>query len=195
MRSVGEDERLQIFDVADSVDGQPIDSATCTAAGIGLNFSDATPGANGRRSMAKLSVNPKGFGIDSHSGKVLQFDGEEAIRIHFDVNVIVESIEFVAGNGQCGGWYQINRSGRPSDRRIVRSSKAMVSDPELAAKLQIYCIDGDVDSREQYGALSDLGVLLRGDSITVSSQAHLGVESPGQWRIGSITVRRLDVRR
>ena len=73
----------------------------------------------------------------------------------------------VAGKGDCGGFYQIGK----------------------AAELAIYCVDADNDAKTQEGIISDLGVLKTGQSLSLSSSPHYGVEAAGQWRLGAISVR------
>jgi hypothetical protein len=87
--------------------------------------------------------------------------------VHFDRDVIVESAAIVAGNGQCGGFYQVGN----------------------LAPLDIYCVDGDIDAQDQSGILSDIGVLKKGQTLRLVSSPNFGVETPGQWRLANITVR------
>ena len=114
-----------------------------------------------------FSVNPRGVGISG--GRFDQVEGGEAIVIRCDQDVLIESVAIVAGNGVCGGFYT-------------------VADHAPAA---IYCVDADIDAKDQSGILSDIGVLKAGEALTLSSSPHLGVETPGQWRLGAITVREL----
>ena len=116
----------------------------------------------------RFKLNPRGLGVGG--GSVDQVDDGEALLISFDRDVIVESAVIVAGNGIVGGFY------RMGDK----------------APLAIYCVDGDIDAQDQSGLLSDLGVLKKGESLRLDSSPHHGVETPGQWRLGSLTVRVLD---
>ena len=101
-------------------------------------------------------------------GKVLQVDNGEALRVQFDRDVIVESVAIVAGqDGVCGGFYQVGDG----------------------APLAIYCVDKDNDAKTQHGVISDIGVLLKGEVLRLDSKPHFGVEVPGQWRLGAISVR------
>ena len=97
----------------------------------------------------------------------MQVDDGQALRVMFDHDVIVESVAIVAGNGMCGGFYQVGKG----------------------APLAIYCVDGDNDAKTQHGVISDLGVLRKGEVLRLDSKPHLGVEAAGQWRLGAITVR------
>ena len=120
-----------------------------------------------RRVSDGFDTNPKGLGI--LGGRVKQVDAAERLEVSFDRDVIVESAELVAGNGACGGSYSVGNG----------------------APLAIYCIDADIDAKDQHGILSDIGVLRKGEVLTLNSAPHYGVEAPGQWRLGSITIRTL----
>ena len=113
----------------------------------------------------KFNINARGLGIDG--GNSRQVDQGETIVVRFDQDVIVESVAVIAGNGLCGGYYQV------ADR----------------SPLAIYCIDADIDAKDQSGVLSDLGVVRAGQPLQLSSSPHYGVESPGSWRIGAIHFR------
>jgi arylsulfatase A len=116
---------------------------------------------------AEFSPNARGLGLSG--GKAKQVEGGETLEIRFDRDVIVESAAIVAGNGVCGGFYQVG--GR--------------------APLAIYCVDADNDAKEQQGVISDIGVLKTGQSLKLSTSPHYGVEPAGQWRLGALSVRRL----
>ena len=115
-----------------------------------------------------FTPNARGLGISG--GKFDQVDDGEAMVISFDRNVIVESAALVAGNGICGGYYQIGEN----------------------APLAIYCIDGDNDSKDQSGILSDIGVVKAGQQLRLDSSPHYGVEAKGRWRLAELTIRLLD---
>lgn len=126
-------------------------------------------GVQGGRDLRKwFKTNDRGLGIEG--GKTDQVDSGEALVIRFDHDVIVESAAIVAGNGVTGGFYQMGDK----------------------APLAIYCIDGDIDAQDQSGLLSDLGVLKKGETLRLDSSPHLGVETPGRWRLGALTVRVLE---
>ena len=100
--------------------------------------------------------------------KIKKEEELEALRVQFDRDVIVESVAIVAGqDGVCGGFYQVGDG----------------------APLAIYCVDKDNDAKTQHGVIGDIGVLLKGEVLRLDSQPHFGVEVPGQWRLGAITVR------
>ena len=124
----------------------------------------AIPG-DGQEGEGIFLANPRGIGVKG--GRFDQVESGEKIEIRFNRDVIVESAAIVAGNGAVGGFY------RMGDK----------------APLAIYCLDGDIDAQDQSGLLSDLGVLKKGEVLTLDSSPHYGVETPGQWRLGALTVR------
>lgn len=111
------------------------------------------------------TVNKDGLGFSG--GTALQFDSGEALQFSFDRDVIVESVTMIAGQESCGGYYQVG-SGAP---------------------LAIYCVDADNDAKDQSGILSDIGVVPTGQSLTLQTAPHFGVESPGSWRVAALTLR------
>ena len=122
---------------------------------------------NNESDRTAFSLNARGLGIQN--GPFQQVDNGEALLFSFDRDVIVESASIVAGNGVCGGYYRIGD----------------------AAPLAVYCIDGDIDAQDQSGILSDLGVVRAGQTLRLDSSPHFGVETPGRWRLASLTVRLL----
>ncbi|MDF1738682.1 MAG: sulfatase-like hydrolase/transferase [Verrucomicrobiales bacterium] len=118
-------------------------------------------------SSGELSANPRGVGVSG--GAFAQVEGGESISITFDGDVVVQSAAVVTGNGVCGGFYQVGDK----------------------APLAIYCVDGDIDDKDQSGVLSDIGVVKKGESFVLSSAPHYGSETPGQWRLQSLSVRAL----
>ncbi len=116
---------------------------------------------------ATFAPNERGLGLSS--GEFNQVDDGEALLISFDRDVLVESAAIVAGNGLCGGFYQVGDH----------------------APLAIYCVDADNDAKDQHGILSDIGVLKKGQTLRLDSSPHYGVEPPGQWRLGALTVQTL----
>ncbi|EMI19963.1 hypothetical protein RMSM_03113 [Rhodopirellula maiorica SM1] len=75
-----------------------------------------------------------------------------------------------AGGQPCGGFHQTGDN----------------------APLNIYCGDADIDSQDQSGVLSDVGVVREGQTLT--SEPFLGVETPGSWRLRRIQLRELPPR-
>jgi len=113
----------------------------------------------------RFSVTAAGLGLAG--GGSPQFDDGEVLELQFDQDVIIESVTLIAGAGACGGFYQMG------DR----------------APAAIYCVDADGDTQDQSGILSDLGVLKRGQRLRLDTHPHWGVETPGNWRVGAVTVR------
>jgi len=114
---------------------------------------------------ATFDVTDQGLGLTGGSSP--QVDAGQSLLIQFDCDVIVESAEVIAGDGACGGYYR----------------------PGPNAPLHIYCVDADQDANDQSGLLSDLGLLKAGQTLRLDSRPLLGVETPGSWRLGSLTVR------
>ena len=115
----------------------------------------------------ELESSDNGLGVSGgRSGAV---DGGEAILISFNKDVLVESAAIEAGDGAVGGFYRVG-SGAP---------------------LAIYCVDGDIDSLDQSGILSDIGLLKKGEELRFDSSPHYGNEPSGDWRLQKLTVRRL----
>ncbi|MEM7013728.1 MAG: arylsulfatase [Verrucomicrobiota bacterium] len=112
---------------------------------------------------------PKGVVKRGDLQLTIQEDGK-ALEISFNQNVIVESVGLSAGeNGSCGGFYKLG------------DNEAM----------QIYCIDGDNDQKDQGGAISDLGILKNGQTLRLDPSPFLGVEAAGEWALHSVAVRPL----
>jgi hypothetical protein len=127
-------------------------------------------GMKGDRPLKNETFSLNGNGLGLTGGTHSQVDDGQALSIHFDRDVIVESAEIVAGNGTCGGFYRMG-------------------DHE---PLHIYCMDGDNDAQDQSGILSDLGVLKAGQILRLDSGPHLGIDEPGSWRLAALTVRVLE---
>lgn len=151
--------------LAAQFEGQPADKLTANVDGLSMTMRGVV--GNSPVAAAVFSSNERGLGISS--GKVKQVDSGEALLISFDEDVIVESAAIIAGNGTCGGFYRVGDH----------------------APLAIYCVDADIDAKDQSGLLSDIGVLKKGQVLHLDSSPHFGTESPGQWRLGALTVRRI----
>jgi hypothetical protein len=131
-------------------------SANQNGVALKIEFSDGEP-----------SFNPIGMG--AASGALKQVEGGETLSLSFDQDVVIQNVAIVAGNGQCGGFYQVGDK----------------------APLAIYCIDAAIDMKDQSGVLSDIGVLKKGEKLLLSSAPHYGVEAKGRWRLQSLSVRPL----
>jgi arylsulfatase A len=146
-------------------EGQSAERLTAEVGGLSVTMRGVV--GDDPNSSAVFNSNERGLGVSA--GKVKQVDSGEALLISFDEDVIVESAAIVAGNGTCGGFYRVGDH----------------------APLAIYCVDADIDAKDQSGLLSDIGVLKKGQTLRLDSSPHFGTESPGQWRLGSLTVRRV----
>lgn len=115
----------------------------------------------------EFSVNNRGLGLSG--AEFEQVDSGEALLFRFDKDVIVESAAIIAGNGVCGGYYQVgDQSTQP-----------------------IYCVDADIDSNNQSGVLSDIGVVKAGQTLRLDSTPHYASEAKGRWRLQQLTIRLL----
>lgn len=133
----------------------------------GSNLTMTIQGVRGEEALEDATFEPNFRGLGLSGGRLKQVNRGEALLISFDRDVLIESAAIVAGNGVCGGFYQVGDH----------------------APLAIYCVDGDNDSREQQGILSDIGVLPRGAYLRLDSRPHYGVEPAGRWRLGALSVR------
>lgn len=116
---------------------------------------------------ATFTGNDSGLGLAGNGSDAV--NAGEAILISFDQDVIVDSAAVIAGDGVCGGFYQVG----------------------TGAAMAIYCVDADIDDKDQSGVLSDIGFLKAGETLRLDSSPHYGVEAVGQWRLGAIHVRLL----
>ena len=114
-----------------------------------------------------LAFTDDGLGVAG--GRSDAVDRGEAILVSFDKDVLVESAVIAAGEGAVGGFYRVG----------------------TRAPLAIYCVDGDIDDRDQSGILSDIGVLRKGEELRFDSRPHFGTESAGEWRLKALNVRLL----
>ena len=119
------------------------------------------------KKTSHLVTNPRGLGVAGNGFD--QVNAHESLNLRFNQDVLIENVAIVAGNGTCGGYYTVGDD----------------------APLAIYCVDGDNDSNNQHGVLSDLGVLKQGEVLSLHAAPHFGVETQGQWRLGSVTFRDL----
>ncbi|MGI9468051.1 MAG: sulfatase-like hydrolase/transferase [Rubripirellula sp.] len=118
--------------------------------------------------VPSFDLNPRGLGVAG--GAVKQVDSGEKLCISFNHDVVIESVAIVAGQGVCGGFYR--KSGE--------------------APMAIYCVDADIDERDQSGILSDIGILTKGKQLLLDSSPHFEIEAEGRWRLATLNVRLLD---
>ena len=149
-----------------SISGITIHEQSSSGRSIALKLAGKA-GAKERGSAPKFSINGRGLGISS--GQFEQIDAGESLLISFDQDLMIESVGIVAGNGICGGSYQVGEN----------------------LPIEIYCTDADIDAKDQSGLLSDIGLLKAGEVLTLNSTPIFESESPGRWRLNSINVRLL----
>ena len=106
----------------------------------------------------------QGLGIKGNESS--RVDGNETLNVTFNQDVIVEKLALFAGEGTCGGSYQMGQ----------------------AVPVQLYCIDKALDMKNQTAELSDLGVLKKGDNLVLDASPYLGVEMAGSWTLQKIQV-------
>lgn len=159
--------RLVDLVTGDAIEFPLTESATEFSDGV---LTSESGGVNVRIELSggEPHFNPRGLGISG--GKFGQVDSGEMLTLTFDKKVVVQHLEIVAGNGQAGGFYQVGND----------------------APLAVYCVDDDIDEKDQSGVLSDIGVLKKGEALTVSSAPHFGSEAEGRWRVQSISVRAVE---
>ncbi len=117
---------------------------------------------------ATFTSSADGLGVsEGFSGKV---DGKEALLIRFNKDVLVEYASLFAGDGACGGSYRVGE-GSP---------------------LSIYCVDADIDDKDQSGVLSDIGIVRAGQILALDSSPRFGSEEDGNWTLQSLSVRTLE---
>lgn len=165
-----------VFDWTDSSDENRISLAkrfhkmptgelSITASGVKMTVSGI--GGPNNAQMTRFSVSGRGLGLQG--GEFKQVDSGEALLFRFDQDVIMESAAIIAGNGVCGGFYQV------ADQ----------------SKLAIYCVDADIDTNDQSGILSDIGVIKAGQALRLDSSPHYASEAEGRWRLQQLTIRPL----
>lgn len=163
-------EERVVFDLKSngSVVGKSAKGAILKAPGSPLKMT--IQGARGGRVFNQKAFvsDEQGLGIKGSGSE--DVDANEAVLIRFNRDVIVDSASLVAGGGVCGGFYQVGD----------------------AAPLSIYCVDADIDAKDQSGVLSDLGVLKAGEVLRLDSRARFESEATGQWRLQALAVRVLE---
>ncbi len=116
----------------------------------------------------RLDLGDAGLGVTG--GAAAAVESNEAVLLTFNHDVVVEWAEVVAGDGVCGGYYQVGDG----------------------APLAIYCTDGDNDDKDQHGVLSDIGLVRAGEPLRLASGRHYGVEPAGRWRLRAVQFSLLD---
>lgn len=132
-----------------------------------LNITITARSTNSAQS-AGIAVSKSKSGLAVTTGDPELVDQDESLVVVFSSDVIVDFVALRAGEtGSCGGSYTVGNK----------------------APLAIYCVDGDNDSKDQEGNLSDIGVVKAGEKLVLSSAPHFGVESPGAWQLEKIQFR------
>ncbi|NQV27951.1 MAG: hypothetical protein HQ518_26680 [Rhodopirellula sp.] len=140
--------------MAEHFEGHAADTFSVEVSGLTMTVKGVSK--SGTVSDGVFTSNERGLGLSS--GVFKQIDQEEALLVSFNEDVIVESAAIVAGNGTCGGFYRVGDH----------------------APLAIYCVDADIDAKDQSGLLSDIGVLKKRQTLRLDSAPRFGTESPGQ---------------
>lgn len=119
--------------------------------------------AGGKEQVDALHFSDEGIGI--RGGATRAVDSGEILEVRFSKDVVVSGAAIVAGDGACGGTYQVANH----------------------SPLSIYCVDADNDAQDQSAVVSDIGVLRSGEVLRFDSSAFHNVEQEGQWRLQSLT--------
>lgn len=122
---------------------------------------------HGNGKALTFHLDSRGLGTSQGSGQ--RFEAEATLLVRFNQPVYVQSLGIQAGDGRCGGSYQVGNT----------------------APLPLYCTDSDNDSKEQHGLVSDIGVLPAGEPLRLTPAPYLGVETAGSWHLTQIDVREL----
>tara|TARA_A100001037_G_scaffold252025_1_gene235835 strand:- start:134 stop:919 length:786 start_codon:yes stop_codon:yes gene_type:complete len=123
----------------------------------------------GDRSFSNATFTSNFDGLGVSGGDANAVDGNEAILIRFNRNVVVEYASLLSSSENSGGHYTIGDG----------------------APLSIYCVNADIDEKDQSGVLSDLGVLKAGQTLRLDSRARFPSEHTGSWTLQSLSVREI----
>ncbi len=115
------------------------------------------------------SLEGTNIGVGVSGGGSPFVESGEAILLKFNQEVIVDSVTLVSATESSGGFYQVGEN----------------------APLSIYCVNADIDDRDQSGVLSDIGFLKAGTELRLDGSPHYGVETAGNWRLQSLSVRKV----
>jgi arylsulfatase A len=122
------------------------------------------------RSLADATFTSNSDGLGISEGDANTVDGDEALLIRFNRNVVVEHAALLAKGETAGGHYRLGEG----------------------APLSIYCVNADIDDKDQSGVLSDLGVFKAGQTLRLDSRARFSSEDTGNWSLQSLSVRVLE---
>ena len=151
----------------DQLDGVKARSAKVASNGSRLRATISAE-KNGRSlSNATFRSNASGLGVSD--GDANTVDGNEAIIVRFNRNVVIEYARLLSKGETAGGHYNVGDG----------------------APLSIYCLNADIDDKDQSGALSDIGVLKAGQVLRLDSRARFPSEDTGNWTLQSLSVREI----
>jgi len=152
----------------DEVDGARVRNARIAATDSSLRATISAEKSGRSLAAATFTSNSDGLGISE--GDANTVDGDEALLIRFNRNVVVEHAALLAKGETAGGHFRVGEG----------------------APLSIYCVNADIDDKDQSGVLSDLGVLKAGQALRLDSQARFPSEDTGNWTLQSLSVRVLE---
>ena len=124
---------------------------------------------NGQVPFPRPTFTSGSDGLGISDGDSNTVDGDEAILIRFNKNVVVEHASLFASGDTAGGHYNVGGG----------------------APLSIYCVNADIDDKDQSGVLSDLGVLKAGQTLRLDSRARFPSEHTGNWTLQHLSVREI----
>ena len=151
----------------DQLDGVKARSAKVASNGSRLRATISAE-KNGRSlSSATFRSNASGLGVSD--GDANTVDGNEAILVRFNSNVVIEYASLLSKGETAGGHYNVGDG----------------------APLSIYCLNADIDDKDQSGVLSDIGVLKAGQVLRLDSRARFPSEDTGSWTLQSLSVREI----
>lgn len=150
------------FDFTESLAGGMKDETTYIASDSGIDLMIKLSATGG------IDINDRGLGMAS--GRTKQVGDGEKLVLTFNRDVIVQHLALVAGNGTCGGSYRVGDD----------------------APQEIYCVDGGIDSHDQSGVLSDIGLVKAGETLVLDSAPIFPSEAAGRWRLKSVSVRAVE---
>ncbi len=148
-----------------NVEGGKAKGTVLKASGAPLRITLTAVASDRILEEARFVSGVRGLGIDR--AEMEDVDAGEALLIRFNKDVIVDHASIVAMGEDAGGYYQVGDG----------------------APLAIYCVNADIDDKDQSGVLSDIGFLKAGTPLRLDSRPHFGTEAEGHWRLQSLAVR------
>lgn len=151
----------------EALDGAKARNAKIAAKGHSLRATISAEKNGQSLSDTTFTSSSDGLGISDGDAKTV--DGDEAVLIRFNKNVVVEHASLLASGDIAGGHYNVGGG----------------------APLSIYCVNADIDDKDQSGVLSDLGVLKAGQILRLDSRARFPSEHTGSWTLQHLSVREI----